>query len=83
MAKSNRNLHLVRSDEAPTVEEELEAIEHEVFRSVSLLRVLARAVGDKDGHLELALQIAAEHLDDAHVRMDLALGRLRRTPDHN
>ena len=37
---------------------------------------LARAVGDDDAELEVALQIAIRHLHDAHNRMDAALMRL-------
>jgi len=78
MARFNRNLRLVQSHESPTVTEELEAIEAELLRSISLLQVLVRAVGDKDAQLQVSLEIAAKHLDDAHNRMDAALIRLSR-----
>jgi len=78
MAKPNRNLRLVQSEETPAVKE-LEAIEAEILRGISLLQVLTRAVADMgEAELEVSLQIAAKHLDDAHNRMDDALIRLRR-----
>jgi len=78
MAQSNRNLQLVQSDETPTVTEELEAIEYEMLRGISLRQVLARGLGDKDVQLQVSLRIAVRHLHDAHNRMDAALMRLSR-----
>jgi len=78
MAKPDRNVRLVQSDESPSVKEELDAIEAEILRGICLLEALARAVGDDDAQLEVSLQIAARHLHDAHNRMDCALMRLGR-----
>jgi len=77
MAKANRNLRLVQSEETP-VKEELDAIEGEILYGISLLQVLARAVGDKDAHLQVSLEIAARHFSDTRNRMELALMRIRR-----
>jgi len=81
MAKSNRNLRLLPSEETPAVEKELEAIHGKITRGVSLLRVLARAVADMgDAGLvdfEESLRVAVEHLDGAASRMEGALLRLR------
>jgi len=73
MPKPNRNLQLVQSEKTPTVTEELEAIYHEMLRGISLLQVLARGLGDKDAQLQVALEIAAKHLDDVHNRLGNAL----------
>jgi len=77
MAKPSPSVRLVQSDETPTVQQELEAIEGEMLRGMSFLRVLARAVADiGDAELEVSLEPAAEHLDRAHNRMDCAWMRL-------
>ena len=76
MAKPDRTVRLVQSDESSSVKEELDAIEAEILRGISLLEALARAVGDDDAELEVSLQIAVIHLHDAHSRMDAALMRL-------
>jgi len=76
MAKPDRTVRLVQSDESSSVKEELDAIEAEILRGISLLEALARAVGDDDAELEVSLQIAVRHLHDAHNRMDAALMRL-------
>jgi len=69
----------------PTLEdaelEELRAVEGELLRGVSLLRMLTRAAADDEtdhAELEVSLEIATKHLDDAHNRMELALMRIRR-----
>ena len=77
MAKPNPSVRLVQSDESQSVEAELRAIEGDILRGISLLQVLARAVADMgEAELEVSLEIAAEHLDRAHNRMDAALIRL-------
>ena len=54
MAKPDRTVRLVQSDESSSVKEELDAIEAEILRGISLLEVLARAVGDDDAELEVS-----------------------------
>jgi len=76
MPKSNRNLQLVQSKETPTVKEELDAIEAEILRGISVLQVLARSVDDDDAELQVSLEIATKHLNDARIRMQYALMRL-------
>ena len=78
MAKQNPSVRLVQAYESTSVKEELDAIEGEILRGISLLEVLARAVGDDDAELEVSLQIAVRHLHDAHNRMDAALMALRK-----
>jgi len=76
MTSSNRDLRSVQSEETPPIKEELDAIHGEIIRTISLLRVLVRAVADMgEAELEESLKIAAEHLNGAQNRMDCALMR--------
>jgi len=76
MAKQNPSVRLVQSHESSSVKEELDAIEAEILRGISLLQVITRGVDQDDAELQVALEIATKHLDQAHNRMDAALMRL-------
>jgi hypothetical protein len=77
MAKSNHNLRVVGGEEPRSIHDEFSHVLYDFCCSISLVKVLQRAVAQTaDAELEAAIRIAIKALDAAHDRLDRATIRL-------